>query len=174
MLTPLLRRGLELGEKVICIADMHKAVLLDCLLKSVLNVEDCLASGQLEILTSNDSYVRGGVFDPYRTISFFKAATESALKEGYSALRVFGEMTWALQGSSISRLIEYEIKVNEFLQGGKFMGICQYDRRRFDPALLLDVLAVHPNIISKMVLHNNSIYKTSSEILLSFLEDNTM
>lgn len=149
-------------------------VLLDCLRKSVLNIEDYLASGQLEILPPNDFYMRGGAFNPDRTINLLKTSTECALRDGYSALRVFGETTWALRGTSVSQLIEYEIKVNEFLQGNKCMGICQYDRRLFDPALLLDVLAVHPNIISKMVVHKNSIHKTSSEILLSFLKDNPM
>jgi len=54
-------------------------------------------------------------------------------------------MTWALRGlPSSERLIEYEAKLNEFLPTSRCLAMCQYDGRRFEPALLLDVLTTHP------------------------------
>ncbi|NIR16924.1 MAG: histidine kinase, partial [Desulfobacterales bacterium] len=61
--------------------------------------------------------------------------------QGYNGLRVTGDMSWALKAPPGSeRLIKYEAKLNEFFPGSKCIGICQYDKRLFPPALLMDVL----------------------------------
>ena len=81
-------------------------------------------------------------------------------------MRVTGEMSWAsrvLPGSQ--RLIEYEMKLNGFLPGSKCIAICQYDRRRFAPALLLDVLRAHPVVIIGTSIYDNFYYIPPSELL---------
>jgi PAS domain S-box-containing protein len=146
VLTPFFRQGLEGGEKVLYIVDIRKAdTILDYLRDGGLDVEPYLARGQLVILNRNDAYIREGVFDPDGMIGLLRTETERALAEGYMVLRVTGEMTWALQGFPGSeRLIEYETKLNELLPGSRCLAICQYDRRRFEPTALLDVLHTHP------------------------------
>jgi hypothetical protein len=58
------------------------------------------------------------------------------LVEGYPALRVTGEMTWALRGMpGFERLVEYEAKPNESIPGNKCLAICQYDRRCLAPEM---------------------------------------
>ena len=139
LLTPFLCEGLERGEKVVYVVDVHSADdILDYLRDDGLGVEHYLASGQLCIRTSHDAYVPEGNFDPDKTIAFLRAETERAVAQGYSALRVTGEMSWALglvPGSE--RLVEYESNLNTFFPGSKCLGICQYDLRRFDSAYLL-------------------------------------
>ncbi len=167
LLTPFLCQGLERGEKVLYIVDAHSAeVVLDYLRDDGLEVEPYLASGQLSILTVDDAYMREGVFDPDGMIALLRAETEQALAEGYSALRLTGEMTWTLRGLPGSeRLIEYEAKLNEFLPGSKCLAICQYDRRRFDPAVLLDVLCTHPIAVVGTAVYDNSYYVPPVESL---------
>jgi PAS domain S-box-containing protein len=122
-------------------------------------VQSYLASGQLSILTVDDAYMREGIFDPDRMIALLRTETERALAEGYSALRVTGEMTWALRGLPGSeRLIEYETRLNEFFPGSKCLAICQYDRRRFDPAVLLEVLRTHPIAVVGTEVYDNLYY----------------
>jgi len=66
-----------------------------------------------------------GLFDPDGMIVLLRVETERALAEGYPALRVTGEMSWAPRGLPCSeRLIEYEAKLNEFFPGGN----CQSGR----------------------------------------------
>lgn len=160
LMTPLLRRGLERGHKVLYIADVHTAeVVLGYLRDDGLAVEPYLASGQLAILTAAETYLRDGFFDPERMIALLQAETERALAEGYTALRATGEMTWMLRGRPASeRLIEYEVDLNTFLPGSRCLAICQYDRRRFAPALLLDVLTVHPLVVAGTGVHENLYY----------------
>lgn len=167
VLTPFLRQGLERGEKVLYIVDTHTGeVVLDYLRGDGLDVEPYLSSGQLVIFTSDDVYMRGGVFDPEGMIALLRAETEQALSEGYSGLRATGEMTWALQGMpGCERLIEYEAKLNEFVPGSKCLAICQYDRRRFAPQALLDVLHTHPLIAIGRSVYKNPYYIPPAELL---------
>lgn len=164
-LTAFLRQGLEWGEKVVYFADPQTAkAIVSCLRHNGLDVARCVATGQLQILTAAEAYMREGVFDPDRMIAFLRAETERALAEGYRALRVTGEMTWALRGLPGSdRLIEYEAKLNTFFPGSRCLALCQYDRRRFPPALLLDVLSTHPTVVVGTTLYENIYYAPRKE-----------
>lgn len=121
------------------------------------DVEPLLTKGQLVILTAKDAYLRDGEFDPDKMIALVRDQTEKALAEGYPALRATGEMTWALAGEPGSeRLVEYESKLNEFFPGSKCYAICQYDRRRFDAEMLLDILHTHPRVLHGKEAYDNS------------------
>ncbi len=143
LLTPFLRQGLEQGEKVIYIVDARtEAIINGYLQDNGIAVDPYSASGQLKILTVDDAYMREGVFDPDGMIQLLRREMERALAEGYKALRVTGEMSWALREPSGSgRLIEYEAKLNDFFPGSQCLAICQYDMRLFEPEVLLDVLS---------------------------------
>jgi PAS domain S-box-containing protein len=167
LLAPFLRLGLERNEKVVYIVDEHNAELvLGYLRDAGLEVEAYLSKGQLNILTVADAYVREGSFDPDRMIAFLRSETERAVREGYMALRVTGEMSWVLRGLPGSeRLVEYENKLNDVIPGSQCLGLCQYDRRRFDPQLLLGVLASHPIVILGTEVHDNLYYVPPAELL---------
>jgi response regulator RpfG family c-di-GMP phosphodiesterase len=190
VLTPFLRQGLERGEKVVYIVDTRTGeAILDYLrddrltgpprlrpstklrtssgqVGQGLDVEFYLARGQLVILTLDDAYLREGIFDPEDMIALLRAETEQALVEGYPALRVTGEMAWASRGMPGSeQLIEYEAKLNEFVPGSKCLAICQYDRRRFAPEVLVDVLRTHPVIAIGRAVYDNPYYIPPAELL---------
>ncbi len=167
LLTPFLRHGLERDQKVIYIVDARTAeAVLGYLREDGMAAEPNLESGQLSIIGVKDAYMKEGVFDPDGMIALLRSETALALSEGYDALRVTGEMTWALHGlPGSNRLIEYEARLNEFLPGSKCLAICQYDRRRFDPALLLDVLSTHPIAIIGTQVFDNFYYLPPGEFL---------
>ncbi len=159
-LTPFLRQGLERGEKVVCILNLHSPeAILDYLKQDGLDPLPYLASGQLALLSSNEAYTHELPFDPDRMIGFLKVQTEQALEEGYVALRITGEMSWALEGLPGSdRLIEYEAKLHRFFEENRCLALCQYDRRRFPPELLLDVLRTHPLVVIGTGVYENFYY----------------
>ena len=146
MVISFIRDGLERGEKVLYIVDASTVdQFLNYFRDDGVEVGPYLERGQLEILTADETYMREGIFDPDGMIVLLKQEMDRALGKGYPALRVSGEATWALRGLPGSeRLIEYEAKLNDFFPGSKCLAMCQYDGRRFEPALLLDVLATHP------------------------------
>jgi PAS domain S-box-containing protein len=167
LLAPYLRHGLERNEKVLYITDAHTAgEVLAYLEGEGVDTRPYLESGQLAILTADDSYMKDGTFDPDGMIALLSRETELALSQGYAALRVTGEMTWALRelpGSE--RLMEYEAKLNRFFPGSACMAICQYDRRRFDPRLLLEVLSTHPVAVVGTEVYRNLYYVPPDEYL---------
>ena len=114
---PFMRIGLERGERCIYIADDNTVKeVLDAMRAAGIEVEDATRSGALSVITKRDFYLKEGSFDPDWMIDFLKEATAAAKADGYSALRVTGEMTWMLGGDPGSeRLIEYEAKLNYFI-----------------------------------------------------------
>lgn len=85
---------------------------------------------------------------------------ETAIKEGFSGARGAGEMSWALaEGrASLEELVEYEIRLNHILKDYPLTTVCQYDARRFDGALIMDMLSVHPMMIVRGQLVKNPSY----------------
>jgi DNA-binding CsgD family transcriptional regulator len=167
VLTSFLRQGLEQGRKVVYILDVSTAeAILAYLRRDGLDVEPYLARGQMVFLTSDETYMQGGVFDPDRMIVELQAQTDQAVAEGYPGLRITGEMGWVLRGLPGSeRLIEYEGRVNEFFPGSKCVGLCQYDWRAFGPQLLMDVLAIHPVAVVNEVIYDNYYYRPPAAAL---------
>ena len=167
LLTSFIREGLERSEKVLYIVDVSTAdQVLDYLRDDGVEVGVYVERGQLEILTADETCMREGAFDPDGMIALLKHEMDRALGKGYSPLRVSGEMTWALRGLPGSQcLVEYEAKLNEFYPGSKCLAMCQYDGRRFEPALLLDVLTTHPIAVIGTEVFDNFYYIPPKDFL---------
>lgn len=119
--------------------------------------------------------MKEGIFDPDRMIQMLSEETARALDEGYSALRVTGEMSWALKGwPGSERLIEYEQKLNEFYPHNRALSICQYDTRIFEPEMLLDILTTHPIAIIGNEIYDNFYYIPTEELLSGNLPEVTL
>jgi PAS domain S-box-containing protein len=172
VLAPFLRQGLEQHEKVFYIVDARTAeMVLGYLRDDGVDVDSYIQRGQLAMLTRHETYIQDGVFDPTKMIAMLRTETARALDEGYTALRVTGEMTWALRGlPSSERLIEYEIRLSEFLPGSQCLAICQYDRRRFFPDILLDVLRTHPIAVIGTEVYENFYYIPPDQLLSGDLQ----
>ena len=153
-----IRGGIERNEKIIYLVNMTSAEQLRGILADAGIAGDALIDkGQLVIVSAKDAYLKDGQFEPDKMIALLAEETEKALAEGYAALRATGEMTWALAGEPGSeRLIEFESRVNALFAPHKCYGLCQYDRRRFDSEMLLDILHVHPNVLFGKEGYDNS------------------
>ncbi len=155
IVTPFIRAGLERGEKVFYVVDAHTPAEIRAYVNSG-DTPSVPLTG-LSLLSPEESYLREAEgFDPQRMIAWLKELTAQALDEGYTAVRITGEMTWALRDEpGVGRLMEYEARLNDFFHNHPAIGLCQYDRRRFSPSLLLEVLQTHPlAVVGTEVLQN--------------------
>jgi signal transduction histidine kinase len=160
LLSPFMRQGLERHEKVLYLLDDHTAEqILAYLDADGVEAAPYLQRGQLTVRSSDSTYLPAGRFEPERMIALLRSETERAVAERYKALRVTGEMSWALKGLPGSdRIVEVEAKLNTFFPGSQCLAICQYDRRRFDPRVLLEVLETHPLAVIGTEVFDNFYY----------------
>lgn len=167
MVTQFMLDGLEQNQKVAYIMDVRDAeIVKGYLLDAGVDPAPYLASGQLVFLTQEETYTKGGVFDPDRMIETLEYETEQALNAGFSAFRVTGEMTWALRNlTGTDRLIEYEAKLNNFFHDTGALAVCQYDEREFPADTLIRVLDTHPIAVTGNQLFENFYYMPPDQYL---------
>jgi hypothetical protein len=95
---PFLKEGLVRGERCLYIADDQTALQITQALEAAsVVVAHEQARGALSILTKRETYLKSGdEFEPQAMIDFLRQAEVQAIADGFSGLRVLGEMTWAL------------------------------------------------------------------------------
>jgi hypothetical protein len=166
-IAPFVRFGLERGERNLYVADENAASrVLESLRLRGIDVDAAIGVGALTTATTREAYLRGGRFDPDGMIHFLGEAVDSAKAAGFSALRITGEMTWALGGApGVERLMEYEAKLNRFFPENDSLAICQYNRKRFPSKLVKDVIHTHPLVIFGGLVCRNSNYIPPDEFL---------
>jgi hypothetical protein len=154
-------QGLKQHEKIILIKDELTGRTAPNHAEFVgLDLQPWMAPGQLRVLTTLQTFLRQGFFDPRRVIAWLQRETRKAEAEGYCALRVAADMTWALRGIEGSeKLIEYETALDAFLRGRPCRILCQYDARRFPPAVLQHALTTHPTVVVRGAVCRNSYYR---------------
>ncbi len=125
--------------------------------------------GSFGILTAESAYCPSGHFVPQEVLDNMVARYAMAREAGYSGSRVAGEMTWALRGIPGSdRLLEYEMGINLVHDTFPHVGMCQYDARLFDGALLFKVLQIHPFMIAQGQIVRNPFYLRPEEFLATY------
>jgi two-component system cell cycle sensor histidine kinase PleC len=162
-----IRIGLDRGEQCLYIADDNAAAdVLDAMRIEGIDTDSAIRSKALMVIAKRDSYLRNGHFDPDIMIQFLREQVISAKAAGFRALRIAGEMTWALGSEAgVDRLMEYEAKLNYFFSDNDIVAICQYNRNRFRPEIILDVIRTHPTIIYGSMICDNSYYIPPDEFL---------
>jgi signal transduction histidine kinase/CheY-like chemotaxis protein len=163
---PFLEHGLARNERCLCIADSATVSAVGAALRGGgIDVDGASSRGALAIATEREAYLAGGRFDPDAMIALGAGASQQAVSDGYAALRIAGEMRWALGGDPGSdRIMEYEVKVNERLPSMPCLALCQYDRRRFGPEVIRDVIRTHPLVIVNGRVCRNFYYVPPGEL----------
>ncbi len=164
---PYMRIGLDRGEKCIYIADdgtvgdVREAMQLEGI-----DVDRAIASNSLVLATKEQAYLEHGSFHPDWMFTFWKEATELAMREGFSALRATGETEWVLRGGrGLERWMEYESKLTHTLSENNCSALCQYNRCLFPPELILDVIRTHPMVVYGSTVCRNLYYVPPDEFL---------
>lgn len=156
-----LAKGLENGEKCICVLDVAERRELTDRLRAHLALCERHRQNQLEILDCSDTYLRGGRFSQDEWFEFLDRSVDAAINgEGYPVARVAGEMGWALHTSCprVGDLIAYEAKVNWFAPRYPQILMCLYDLERFSGEIIVDILKTHPRVLIHDTIIENPYY----------------
>jgi signal transduction histidine kinase len=162
-----MRMGLDRGEKCIYIADDGTIGDVRQRMQSEgIDVERATASNALVVAGKEQAYLKHGSFDPDWMFTFWKEATDSAMSEGFSALRVTGETEWVVRGGrGLERWMEYESKLTHALSENNCSALCQYNRHCFPPELILDVIRTHPVVVYRGTVCRNMYFVPADEFL---------
>lgn len=154
--------GLALGERVLYFADQSRPETVRNWLRAArVDVDAACARGQLQVVTVRESYLASGRFDPDTMIQNLRDAVRGSLEEGYTGLRVTGEMGWALRDVPGAELLhEYESRVTEVFTGNPASAICHYDARLFDTGALAAFDHCHPGKVELAPLHGHGALRT--------------
>jgi len=140
------RGGVAADHKVVYLAHARTPEeTADELRAEGLDVDALVAASALEIHEGEPLYLAGGSFDPDRMIAQCEELCTQARAEGFSGVRLAGDMGWAARPvAGGDRLVEYEAAVTRVYAEGFAIGLCLYDRRLFHPAVLARLSAAHP------------------------------
>jgi hypothetical protein len=113
-------------------------------------------AGRVGIATTKEGYYPDGQFEPDAMLARLREKYAQCKAAGLAGARIAGEMDWALRGvPGTDRIIECESRINELVKEAPITVMCQYDLRKFDGAMMFEVMNVHPiMVIGGHVLRN--------------------
>jgi hypothetical protein len=110
------------------------------------DIASALETGQFVLLTADETYLQGGLFEPDRQLALWDDAIGAARKDGFAGLCASGEVTWFPRGvRGADRWLEYEYRLN-FIEDRDFAGIiCLYGARGGLPdSVETELIRSHP------------------------------
>jgi hypothetical protein len=166
VLMPFFKEGFQRGEKLFHIIDgRHRDEHLCACHDGGIDVQACEESGQLEVRTWEDAYLRDGYFDGDRMIRILTEVLESN-RDKHKLTRLMGNMEWALETApGVTDIVEYETKLNFVTPKFPDPIVCVYDLNRHSGSVVMDILRTHPMVIIGGVLQENPLYVPPAEFL---------
>jgi hypothetical protein len=160
--------GIDRGEKAFHLVDPKlREEHLKGLAGAGINVEQAMASGQLEVRRWQDTYLRGDHFDQDAMLALIEEVLQSGAAAGYPLTRLLAHMEWALLDKpGVYDLVEYETRLNYVLPKYDDPVICTYDMSKFGASMVMDILRTHPVVIIGGVLQENPFFVPPDQFLL--------
>jgi anti-anti-sigma factor len=125
-----MRHGLDGAHRILCLGDGgFCGELVDALCAADGRAEEALAAGQVVTRSAHESYLRDGTFDADRMIALIRDENAAALRDGYAALSITGDMRWAYDGApGADGLADYERRLDGERRDTLLI-LCRYDAR---------------------------------------------
>src|SRR5260221_1250193 len=139
-----IRAGLERRELCVCVVDDGGERILGALASEGVDVDAVRREGRLVLF---EKPLAQGL-QTRDMLGQIEQWAKGARDAGHTGFRVVGEMTWALNGG-LKSLAEYEARLNldRVFERHACTGLCQFDKRRFTPEMLREMIIVHPLVV---------------------------
>jgi hypothetical protein len=159
VLSPYYKEGIALDERVITIVgDDRRRDHVAKLTARGIDVDAATNDGHLQVLTAEDTYMKGGRFGAERMYQLLQSALADAHQHG-KRVRTSGVMDWALNGAAgIEELMEYESRVNFLVPTYDCTLLCVYDINEISGRMMMEILTTHPYIIHGRRIRENPYY----------------
>ncbi len=167
VLLPFIKDGFGCGDKAVHVVNpnQHKDHL-QRLAAVGIDTTAAQQSGQLEVRTNTEAYLRDGHFDQDRMLEAFEQLASGNAKGGFPLSRIVCRMDWAAEGQShIDNLVEFESRVNDVWRRHDDAVICTYHLGKFGGDTVIDIMRTHPMVIIGGILQENPFFVSPEEFL---------
>jgi hypothetical protein len=167
VLLPFIKDGFERGDKAVHV--VHPDQSRDHLARLAAAGIDATAAqqtGQLELRTSSETYLRDGHFDQEQMLQVFEQLASGKATDRFPLSRIVCQMDWAAGGGlQVDHLVEFESRVNELWRRHDHAVICVYDLEKFGGDTVIDVMRTHPMVVIGGILQQNPFFVPPEEFL---------
>jgi hypothetical protein len=172
VLRSFIKEGFERGDKAFHIVDPElRKDHLKRLAEAGIDVEQAIATGQLELRRWQDAYLRDDSFDQDGMLALLEEVLGSAAATGNQHIRFVSRVEPSLvEKAGEYNWLEYETRVNYAVSKYHDPVICTYDLTDFSASLVMDMLRVHPVVIVGGVLQENPFFVAPDQFLLELQE----
>ena len=167
-----IKEGFDRDEKALHIVDPERREAhLKRLADAGIDVEEGMASGQLEIRLWQDAYLREGRFDQDAMLALIEEELQSGAATGSRRIRLVAHMEWSLLNEpGVDDLLEYETRLNYVVPKYDDPVVCTYDLAKFGASVVMDALRTHPVVIIGGLLQANPFFVPPDQLLLELRE----
>jgi DcmR-like sensory protein len=160
VLLPFIKDGFECGDKAVHVVDPEQHHNhLERLAAAGIDAAAAQHSGQFELRTTTETYLRDGRFDQERMLEFFEQLGSGNASGRFPLSRVVCHMEWAADGRShVDDLVEFESRVNDVWRRHDDAVICTYDLAKVGGETVVDIMRTHPMIIIGGILQYNPFF----------------
>src|SRR5258708_1909765 len=172
VLLPFIKDGFECGHRAIHVMnpqqqDQH----IRRLSSAGIDTAGGQQTGQFELRSNTDRYLRDGRFDQDGVPEVFKQLTTSGAGSGFPLSRIVCRMDWAAHSRThLDSLIEFESRVNYVWRRHGDAIICTCRLQQFSGDTVIDIIRTHPLVIIGGVSHQNSFFIPPEQFLPDFRE----
>ncbi|WP_434729587.1 MEDS domain-containing protein [Rhizobium binae] len=172
VLGPFIRDGFFCDHRAIHLvgADKREAHITRLRCEGI-DTEASQITGQLEIRTTVDAYLKDGQFDQDRMVEEFSALASGNINGNFPLSRIVCDMDWAANNRGHLRdLIEFESRINDLWNQHDDVVICVYDLTKFGGDTIMDIMRTHPAVVISGVLRENPFYIPPAQFLAELRE----
>lgn len=168
VLRSFIKEGFERGDRAFHIVDPElREDHLKRLADAGIDVEQAIATGQLELRRWQDAYLRDDRFDEDGMLALLEDLLRSGAAAGNPLIRFVSRVEPSLVAKAGGdRWLEYETRVNYAVSKYSDPVICTYDLTNFRASFVMDMLRVHPLVIVGGVLQENPFFVPPEQLLL--------
>ena len=164
---PFLAEGIRANDK--CLAILESRMPSDLLAGLALQIDvgPSDATGQLELVTRAEVYLRSGHFSTQEMLDYW-ADEAAATRSGgnFCLTRATGEMPSVLdQPAGRPEFFRYEAMLNDVLPKNPQVILCLDDLERFGAEVLMDALRTHPTVIVDGMVHDSPYYLAPDKLV---------
>jgi hypothetical protein len=172
VLLPFIKDGFECGDKAVHVVNVdQRRDHLQRLAAAGIDPAVAQQSGQLELRTNTETYLRDGRFDQDRMLEVFEQLASGNAKGGFPLSRIICRMDWPVQsGSHVDNLVEFESRVNHVWRHHDDAVICTYHLPKFGGDTVIDIMRTHPMVIIGGILQQNPFFVPPEEFLQEIRE----